>query len=66
MNIYIQTFVSPFEMINIPCTQSDRILIYIYMYIYIYLYIYISQYDENLLNIFLICCLKPSPLLYVI
>ena len=23
-------------------------------------YIYVNQYDENLLNIFLICCLKPS------
>ena len=25
-----------------------------------FIYIYINQYDENLLNIFLICCLKPS------
>ena len=27
---------------------------------FIYIYIYVNQYDENLLNIFLICCLKPS------
>ena len=37
---------------NIPCTQGDRI--------HIYIYIYINHYDENLLNIFLICFLKSS------
>ena len=47
-------YVSPFEMINITCTQGDGI------YIYIYIFIYINHYDENLLNIFLICCLKSS------
>ena len=50
--IYKYTFVSPFEIINIPCTQGDRI--------HVCIYIYVNQYDENLLNIFLICCLKPS------
>ena len=29
--IYIHIFVSPFEIINIPCTQGDRIHIYIYI-----------------------------------
>ena len=37
MYIYIYTFVSSFEIINIPCTQSDRIDIYIYIYTYIYI-----------------------------
>ena len=27
---------------------------------FIYIYIYIREYDENLLNIFLVCCSKPS------
>ena len=45
-----------FEIINIPCIQGDRI----HIYIYIYIYIYINHYDENLLNIYLICCLKSS------
>ena len=52
MYMYIYIFVSASEIINIPCTQGDRIHIYIYKYV--------SQYDENLLNIFLVCCLKPS------
>ena len=33
--IYIYTFVSSFEIINIPCTQSDRIHVYIYIYIHV-------------------------------
>ena len=55
MYVHLQAL---FEIMNIPCTQGDRI--------HIYIYIYINQYDESLLNIFLICCLKSSPLLYVI
>ena len=46
--IYI--FVHPLEIINIPCTQGDKI----------YIYTYIREHDENLLNIFLMCCSKPS------
>ena len=59
--IYVCTFASPFEIINIPCTQGDRI--HIYIYICVCVCVCVSQYDENLLNIFLICCLKPSVLL---
>ena len=53
--IYIYIYVHLqvlFAIMNIPCTQGDRI--------HIYIYIYINHYDENLLNIFLICFLKPS------
>ena len=32
--MYIYIFVSPLEIINIPCTQGDRIHLYIYTYIY--------------------------------
>ena len=58
MYVYIYIFVSPLEITNIPCTQGDQI--HIYMYVCIYIYIYIREYDENLLNIFFVCCSKPS------
>ena len=47
ITMYIN-FVSPLEIINIPCTQGDKI----------YICTYLREHDKNLLKIFLICCLS--------